>query len=89
MKTLAGNLVEAKVKAGKREVWVRLALAATPEEAVAIATNPKTQYQNIVETRITPYYRIEQKQQAKTPAPVVRVRPQPVPRMIASVAMSA
>ena len=89
MKTLAGNLVEAKIKAGQREVWVRLALAATPEEAVAIATKPDTQYRNIVETRITPYYRVEQKQQAEAPVRVAPVRTQPAARKAATVAMSA
>lgn len=76
MKSLIGYLVEARIPGLLHDVWVRLSLEAMRGRANRVAANPESQYTNILETRVTPYYRVSALEARETTQVIVPARQQ-------------
>ena len=74
MKILVGYLVEAKLADPTRIVWVRISFESTRERAEIAAMNAEPRSQNILETRVTPYYRLLRRRQPEKQTVVVPVK---------------
>lgn len=90
MKTFIGYLAEARIPGTFGDVWLRLGLSTSREDAVELTSAPNADYATILETRVTPYFRVSREEVVVDRESVV-VPKQPVrrPKLVASALTAA